>query len=150
MVGDNGYYDPVAYSPLWLWIACGIIVLVLLWYVAVWFYPRARAPKRAPSVLPRRSDLVARYRGLIDEIEAANASGELSTREAHLKLSILIRLFVEEQSGTRFSAMTLADLTEVRQTGLAHAVASYYPFEFAPASSGDLAPSLLRAREVVM
>ncbi|GAB2521309.1 hypothetical protein [Paramicrobacterium agarici] len=149
MVGDNGYYDPVGYHPMWLWIACGIVALVLLWYIAVWFYPRARAPQRRPVVKRAPEEIVPHYLRLIDEIESANASGELSLREAHLKLSVLVRLFGEERSGTSFSTMTLSDLTEGNHAHIAHAVASYYPFEFGTAPSGDLAPSLQRAREVV-
>ncbi|MCW4458338.1 hypothetical protein [Microbacterium sp. MPKO10] len=150
MVGDNGYYAPVSYSSAWLWIACGIGALVLLWYLVVWFFPRARAPKQPRESRPAPGELSQRYRRLIDEIEAAHAANEITTREAHLKLSILVRLYVEERSGTRVSALTLADLTESKHAGLADTVAAYYPFEFAPRSSGELAPSVRRARELVM
>ncbi|WP_437582271.1 hypothetical protein ACSAGD_08375 [Paramicrobacterium sp. CJ85] len=149
MPGDNGYYPPIGYSGMWPLIAVGILVLIAAWYLFVWLFPRPKKVARSVQ-RPIPGDLVARYQGLIDDIERAHASGELQTRAAHQKLSVLVRAFAEERSGAPISAMTLADLDEANLTGLAETVRSYYPAEFAPETSGGLAHALQRARQVVV
>lgn len=91
----------------------------------------------------------SRYLRLIDEVEAAYAERRLSTRQAHQKLSYLLRRFVYEVRGHRADTLTLADLMQTRYHQLAAAVQRYYLPEFARLEHGDTAEALRIAREVI-
>lgn len=149
MPGDNGYYAPVAYSQGWTVLAIGIIALVIGWYLFVWLFHRRRTPAAQRLVVVAPEELSTRYIHLVDNVEAAYAGGELSTRAAHQKLSLIVRLYAQEASGVPAGVMTLADLTEAKLTRVADTVARYYPTEFAADADGDVAQSAALARQAV-
>ncbi|SEC07045.1 hypothetical protein SAMN04489806_2514 [Paramicrobacterium humi] len=149
MPGDNGYYDPVGYSPGWTWLAIAIIALVVAWFLFLWLSGPRRRRTVAPPVLTTEQ-VTQRYLGLVDEVEAAYASGDLSAREAHLKLSAILRLCAAERSGVPGSVMTLAELSEADVPLPPHTVAHYYPAEFAAGGDGDVETAAALAREAVI
>jgi hypothetical protein len=155
MLDDDLQYNALAqYWWGWMAIALAIGVLVTAWYVFVWWFSR-RATEAvlvieddgAPA--PSREEVRARYLGLVDEVVASYDAGRLSRRAAHQKLGTLVRFFAQESSGVRADVMTLDDLTRARLGAIAHAVAVYYPAEFASVESGDVHRSADVARNAV-
>ena len=75
--------------------------------------------------------------------------GELGIREAHQRLSQLVRFHAYETSGVRAPQMTLADLRENDLTSLGDAVESLYPGAFDRIDRADVAEAAETARRVV-
>lgn len=156
MLGGDADYNPLAqYAWWWMAIAIGLVVLVIVWYVVVW-----RLSRRATELVtvtdveetpaPTREELRARYLALVDDVVTSYEAGELTRRSAHGKLGNLVRLYAQEASGVRADVMTLDDLTRARLGSIAHAVAVYYPAEFASVEQGDVRRSADVARQAVV
>lgn len=150
---------PVSYAAGWWWLAGGLLAAALVWNLALVVWGRhPRRVRREPGPARRPpATLRACYLGLLDEVRVAHATGELGPREAHQRVSALTRRFVEEMSGERTTAMTLAQLRGSSQPVLVDAIALAYPGEFAPDAAdtaypeepGGLDEVLERARRVV-
>ncbi|ROS54621.1 hypothetical protein [Frigoribacterium sp. PhB24] len=156
MSGADDFFGPYQY-PLWvLWLVLGLLGLALIaaWYVFVARFSARRLPPaqraaRAASRPASLADTKIKYLGLIDEVEAAAASGRLNDRGVHSRLSLLLRFFVHETNGVDTHVMTLADLRESDLPRLAGAVGQYYPPAFRPEQPGDPARAVATARDVV-
>lgn len=156
MLGGDADYNPLAqYWWGWMAMAIGIVVLAVLWYVFVWWVSRraketVTVPDEEIAPAPSREDLRARYLALVDDVVSSYESGDITRRAAHGKLGNLVRLYAQEASGVRADVMTLDDLTRARLGSIAHAVAVYYPAEFASVESGDVHRSAEVARQAVV
>lgn len=155
MLGDADYNPLTQYWWGWMAIAIGIVVLVVLWYVAVWLLSRkaketVTVSDEEVAAPPSREELRARYLTLVDDVVASYDDGALSRRAAHGKLGNLVRLYAQEASGVRADVMTLDDLTRARLGSIAHAVSVYYPAEFASVETGDVHRSADVARQAVV
>lgn len=156
MLGGDADYNPLAqYWWGWMAIAIGLVVLIVLWYVFVWWISRrAKETVTVPDddvvPAPSREDLRARYLSLVDDVVRSYDAGGLTRRAAHRKLGTLVRLYAQEASGVRADVMTLDDLTRARLGAIAHAVSVYYPAEFASVESGDVHRSADVARRAVV
>jgi len=150
MPGDNGFFAPVQYNPLWLLLGAVLVLLVVAWFVLV---PLLTRPRPIVSEASARAALVpqirARYDTLIADVAAAHARAQLTNREAHQKLSALVRAFAHETSGYPASAMTLSELRALGLPGLTSAIEQFYPAEFGVAGSGSVEVSVAEARRVV-
>lgn len=162
-MGDGGrFYGPLPYEPVWLWIGLGLLAAVAAWYV--WALASTRRSRRkwqvpGPAGLP---GLQREYLGRIDAVAAAADRGELTARQAHQRLSRLVRIFAHQASGITAHTMTLADLRELARApasgpgasafaaaGVAEAVAVLYPAEFGVPEAVDARRAVDAAREVV-
>ena len=150
MLGDKGFFAPVQYNPLWLLLGALLVLLVVAWFVLV---PLLTRPRPIVSEASARAALVpqirARYDTLIADVAVAHARAQLTNREAHQKLSALVRAFAHETSGYPASAMTLSELRALNLAGLTSAVEQFYPAEFGVADSGSVELSVAEARRVV-
>ncbi|OMH36868.1 hypothetical protein [Tersicoccus sp. Bi-70] len=168
-MNDGGrFYGPLPYEPVWLWIGLGILAAVVAWYVwALVSTRRSRRKWQLPGAqgLPRlRQEYLAR----IDAVAAAVDRGELTARQAHQRLSRLVRVFAHQASGVSTHTMTLADLRALPTApqeassassastantpavaGVADAVAVLYPAEFGVPEAADARRAVDAAREVV-
>ena len=150
MLGDSGFFPPVQYSPVWLLFAVLLVAIVVVWFILVPLFTRPRpiiseATARAAMVPQIR----ARYDTLIADVAIAHARAELTNRQAHQRLSALVRAFAHETSGYPASAMTLSELRALNLPGLTAAVEQFYPSEFGVADSGSVAASAAEARRVI-
>lgn len=151
MPGDSGFFPPVQFSAVWALLGFAIIVLVVAWFVVVPLATRARpVPVELPPAAPDLTAVRSRYLGLIDEVQAAHERFELSAREAHQKLSALVRAFAHESSVHPASSMTLGELKKLELTVLAGAVEFMYPAEFGRRERGNLSLAVAEARKVVL
>lgn len=155
MLGDDGFYPPVTYSPMWVLLAVGIIALVVLVFVLVPLLTRRRRRPAPPELDTSWMDTLApgtvndKYLALIDDVERASARGELEPRLAHQRLSMLVRFYAYESTGVRAPQMTLADLRENQLGPLTEAVDALYPGAFSGRDRSSVPEAARLAREVV-
>ena len=150
MLGDNGFFPPVQYNPVWLLIGALLVLLVVAWFVLV---PLLTRPRPIISESAARAALVpqirARYDTLITDVAIAHSRAELTNRQAHQRLSALVRAFAHETSGYPASAMTLTELRALNLPGLTAAVEQFYPAEFGVSHTGSVVASANEARRVI-
>jgi hypothetical protein len=93
------------------------------------------------------------YLRQIDAVVQRARSGEVTDRQAHQQLSVLVRHFVQEVSGILAPTMTLTELTESgerhRLATVAETVAALYPGEFGTHRAETLEDAAALAREAV-
>jgi hypothetical protein len=151
----NGYYPPVQYSLVWLLVAGGIVVLVTLWFIFVFFSTRNRQEEASVMVdplpgLPRPGpELHERYIRLVDDVERAHATGDIDFATAHQELSRLVREFAHEARGVRAQYMTLDELRAYPNGPLSSTVSELYPGSFSGREVGTVAHAAERARRLV-
>ena len=154
MPGDESFFPPVQYSPLWFFLGVGIFVAIVIWYVAVIWFTRKRALREATGApwtgLPQQGPSLAQtYLTLIDEVERASADGLLEFREAHQRLSLLVREFAANARGIRAPYMTLEDLRATQLGALTFTVGQLYPGAFSGSETGSVGEAAERARKLV-
>jgi hypothetical protein len=150
--GDNGFFPPVQYSPWWAALAIALLLLVAAWLILVPLLTRARPVVTEAEARAAMAPVVrARYVEAIDRIAYAHEREGMSSREAHQRLSGLVRAYVHESSGYPASAMTLAELRQIGLADLTGAVERFYPAEFgASGAAGSVADAVRDARHVVV
>ena len=116
MSGPDELYPPVQYSGLWVLLAVGIVVAVVLiaWLVIVLTRPRPAAPAAQGVPTPPLQVVIqllrSEYLASIDDIERAYEAKELDARGANLELSRVVRAYVNEYSGLEAPVLTLDEL----------------------------------------
>ena len=116
MSGPEELYPPVQYSGLWVLLAVGIVLaVVLIWWLVVARTkpkPVSAAPQGAPTppVQVVIQMLRGEYLASIDDIERAYDAKELDARGANLELSRVVRAYVNEYSGLEAPVLTLDEL----------------------------------------
>ncbi|WP_457962618.1 hypothetical protein M1E17_13860 [Arthrobacter sp. D1-29] len=152
MQDDPGFYPPLQYSAVWMWLGLALLALVMGWYA--WVFLSTREPRQQP-VAPRftpPSDVAGlkeAYLRRIDAVAADAEAGLLTARESHQELSLLVRKFVRDVTGVDAPRMTLAELQRHPLPVAAHAVSRIYPGEFGPGPLPPVARSAESAREAV-
>lgn len=143
---------PMLYFWLWPVLGAVAVLLIVAWFVLVPLLSRLLTRKRPPAVVTRPRPAARGYAGTmaeIDEVERAALADEISVREAHLRLSELVRSYASE--GRMYDARTMT-LTELRDNGMlivAQAVAQFYPIAFQEEELTELGPAPQIAREAV-
>lgn len=146
---------PIAYSPWWMVLGVGLIVLVIAWYGVLWWLTRKKKPRTIhtlaplPPVVVDLAALKIKYLGLIAEIERQYQAKTISGRDVHQTLSITARLFVFEARGIRAHLLTLTDLRKGDQKALISLIEQYYPPEFTRLSQGNPPEAITKAKELV-
>ena len=145
----DDFYGPLTYDARWLWIAVALVVLAvaaLAW--ALW--PRRTAAPAVSTPAPARDVERLRRTALqeIARIEGESAAGRLAVRDAHQRLSRVVREFVARASGLPVDRMTLAELEDAALAPVATGVGQLYPGEFGIADQ-PLAAAVASARTAV-
>jgi hypothetical protein len=94
---------PTPYSSWWLWLALVLLVVVIVWYAAVFV---ATLPNARLRELPALGDLQARltrrrFAGSIRHITDRRRRGELSDAQAYDQMSHTVRSFLHQTTGVR-------------------------------------------------
>ncbi len=148
-----GFYAPDPYAAWWPWVGLAVFVGVAGWYLWVWQATRVRPRKSTPGPAQDRvSRLRDEYVRQIEVVARHAEAGRITPRDAHQRLSVLVRHFVQEASGIRAPTMTLSELTASgpRLTPVSEVVEVLYPGEFAPEDSDTVQGAAAVAREVVL
>jgi hypothetical protein len=153
MPDANGFYPPVQYSILWMLLGLLILLVVIGWYVFVFVFNRRRPQPYASDPLPgiphQGTALRDTYLSLVDDIATAHAAGELDFREAHQRLSLVVREFAAQARGVRAQYMTLEDLRATPLAPLSATVGEIYPGAFSGDDTGSFDAAADRARRLV-
>ena len=143
---------PMQYNVLWPILGGVAILVVIAWFVLVPLLSRVFS-RRRPKKVVERPRAAARGRGgslqAIDEVEREALAGSITVREAHLRLSEIVRSFASENRPVDARTMTLTELREHDMTIVATAVAQCYPIAFQEEELTELGPAPQIAREAV-
>lgn len=127
------FHGPIGYSDRWFWLAVAALLLVVLYYAAVLLLTRDRPTAAAAGpMLPPPPDVRAEHLRRIDAIEADLRSGACTAREAHQRLSEVVRSYVEAITPLKATTMALADFRLHAPRPLVEMIEVMYPPEFAP------------------
>lgn len=157
MSGPDELYPPVQYSGLWVLLAVGIVVAVVLiaWLVIVLTRPRPAAPAAQGVPTPPLQVVIqllrTEYLSSIDDIERAYLAGDLDARGANLELSRVVRAYVNEYSGLEAPVLTLDELAArgVHPSLVDALRRHYYPSIFRRGPIVDPRAGASAARQVV-
>lgn len=143
---------PMLYSALWPILGAAAVLLVIAWFVLIPLLSRLfgrpskpRTEKPRPFVRRGRDGTLA----AIDAVQREALAGEISVREAHLRLSELVRSFASEDRVLDARTMTLTELRANNLTIVADAVAQFYPIAFQEEELTELGAAPDIAREAV-
>lgn len=126
------FQNPVAYFDRWLWFALLAMLVMVLYYAATLWFTRDPRKKQVPWHRPAAADPRREHLGEIDRVEVAARDGELPLRDAHQKLSEIVRGYVDTVTPLPARTMSLSDFKAAAPGDLAQAIALMYPPEFAP------------------
>lgn len=155
MPGAGELADPVAYAPVWSWLAWVLPVVVLLWYAGVTWWTRDEDASPVPARMRARVQAWrARREHLrrLARIEAEVSHGALSAREAHQAVSATVRSFVAAVSPLDARTMNLEQLRAAAPPAVVALVEHAYPPAFRAGHSEAeerLGPALQDARALV-
>ncbi|MBT2584334.1 hypothetical protein [Arthrobacter sp. ISL-95] len=152
MQDEAGFYSPLQYEPQWLWLGLTLVLLTGAWYGWILVSGRTKAPARqnAPARQVRHLEtLRAACLSAIDATATDADAGRLPERDAHQRLSFLVREFAGAATGLPMTSMTLEDLHRHQFKDLAAGIAGIYPNEFAPLPVQSVRKSAEAARQVV-
>ncbi len=143
---------PMLYS--WFWPVLGVVAILLVaaWFLLVPLLSRLFTRVRPVQAFARPRPAARGYAGTlaeIDEVERAALADEISIREAHLRLSELVRSFASEGKAYDARTMTLTELRDHGMTIVAEAVAQFYPIAFQEDELTELGTAPQVAREAV-
>ncbi|SDS45458.1 hypothetical protein [Agrococcus carbonis] len=144
-------YGPFGYGPWWVLGAAALLLVATAYALAwAWTRPRGILTPPPPPVAPIDVRSVKqKYLGMIDEVAAEHAAGELEPRALAQRLSLVLRFFAHESTGVVAEVMTLRDLGGADLPTVEGAVAQYYPASFRRAAKHDPDAAIAAARQVV-
>lgn len=153
MQDEAGFYSPLQYQPQWLWLGLMLVILIGAWYAWILFSDRKKVPVRQDAPVRQVPDLDTLRAACLSAIEATSAdadAGRLTERDAHQRLSFLVREFAGAATGLPMTSMTLQDLQRHEFKELAAGIAGIYPNEFAPLPVHSVSQSAEAARQLVL
>lgn len=144
-------YGPFGYGPWWV-LGASAILLVIAAYAFGWLWTRPRGILTPPPPPPVPIDVRSvkeKYLGMIDEVAAEHAAGDLEPRQLAQRLSLVLRFFAHESTGVVAEVMTLREVGEADLPSVQGAVSQYYPSSFRRAAKHDPEAAISAARRVV-
>ena len=148
------FAGPVGYASVWPVLAVVAVGLVVAWVIGVlWLTRRRPAPGQPRTAGATGSIGLDRRRQealtAIDALAAAVAAGQVDTRGAASRLSLIVRDFAGAATGLAVPTMTLDDIRRSQVPHLPDLVSVLYPREFARQVTDDAAPLVQRGRDLV-
>jgi hypothetical protein len=142
---------PAQYSPAWTVFAVFLLALVAL--VVWWLLRRTRRREEKRTVAAQISSvdaLKAEYLRAVDGVRDGVAAGRMTEREAHQRLTEILRRFLRDAAGVDVGTADLALLlADPRTRGIGEVIARLYEPDFARDPDQELGESVRTAREAV-
>lgn len=143
---------PMLYGAIWPILGVLAVLLVIAWFVLVPLLSRLFTRTRPVKVVERPRAAARGFAGTlagIDEVERATLANEISVREAHLRLSELVRSYASEGRDVDARTMTLTELRDHGMVIVADAVQQFYPIAFQEEELTELGTAPQIARDAV-
>lgn len=142
---------PTPYSAWWLWLAIGLSVLLVAWYVGVFV---ATMPRRRLLTVPlvgSTRDRMIRYRAArhVRAIGDRYRAGELAAAPAGEAISRELRRFLHQVSGVRAEYMHVDDVENSELAPAAPLLAHLVDVRFNAASELDVGQVSRDAEELI-
>lgn len=131
---------PPGYSLWWLWLGLGLILVVLLWYAAVFVstLPSGRL-RTMPLVRDAHARLLRhRFAGRVRTILRRHRAGELTDVAASAALSRTLRSFLHQATGRRAQYMQLKDIAASDLAGAAPILEALGDAQFSADPAADV------------
>lgn len=124
-----------------------VVVIIVLFrkYVLDKFlkvFKKVYDDKKVPS-------LKTKYLRKLEKLLIDVKNGRIEIRDGYLKLSNIIRDFIEKVTGINVSTMSKIEVEKIELKPLNMLMDEYYPPEFAKYSKGDIVNSINRTMEVI-
>ena len=138
MNAEGELFPPAQYDIVWILVLTGLIVMLVIFYLFVFLSTRRIKPEEEIKPLPRVANGVERlsliknkYSQKVTQIQSSYTSGSISNRKAFQLLSISLRNFTHEYSGSGAHAMSLTDLQQNNAPEvLLEKIRNFYPTAF--------------------
>lgn len=142
MNDEGSLFPPTQYDFIWPLLAVALVVMAIVFYVFLFVSTKKLKPEPIIQMLPRTASSMERlsliknkYTKKVIDIQSAHSEGTLSNRKAFQALSINLRNFTHEYSGTGAHAMSLTDLHRTQAPEvLLNKIKNYYPLAFEEAN----------------
>ena len=149
MPDDSAFYAPLQYQPLWMWLGILLLAVVAGWYAWLFRPRRERVPTGPEAELTDVETLRFHCLAAIEATAMDADAGRVPERDAHQRLSFLVREFAGAATGLPVTSMTLEELRHAGFDDLAEGIAGIYPSEFSALNVRPVQHSADIARQVV-
>lgn len=142
---------PMPYSPVWLWTAIGLILLLCGWYVAVFVLTsRARPVRDLPVLGAARAEFLRRRSArAVRAIGIRYRSGDLGAAPAGAALSRELRSFLHAVTGIRAQYMQVDAIADSAAAAAAPILAQLTDIQFNRHSTIDAGKASDSAEELI-
>lgn len=142
---------PTPYSPVWLWTAIGLILLLGAWYAAVFALTSSRRPLRELPVLgaARAEFLRRRAAHAVRAIGNRYRSGDLAAAPAGAALSRELRAFLHAATGVPAQYLQVDAIAESAAAPAAPILAELTDIQFNHRSTLDAGTASATAEELI-
>jgi hypothetical protein len=142
---------PTPYSPIWLWIAIGLIVLVCAWYAGVFLLTSRRRPVRELPVLgAARAELLRRRSArAVRAIGNRYRAGDLTAAGAGAALSAELRGFLHSATGVQAQYMQVDAIGDSAAAPAAPILAELTDIQFNHRSTLDAGTASATTEELI-
>ncbi|KAA0102318.1 hypothetical protein CIW49_03125 [Mycolicibacterium sp. P1-18] len=142
---------PTPYSSSWLWLAVGLTVLLVAWYVGVFVVTMPRRRLRAVPLVGATRDRMIRFRAArnVRAIGDRYRAGDLAAAPAGEAVSRELRRFLHQVSGVRAEYMQVDDLQNSEIASAAPVLAALVDVRFNTASRLDVSDLSRDAEELI-
>ena len=150
--------DPFSYSKMPIFIALGILAVLAIVLLALFFLKqrvnwkkKEKIKKEKPVVFKPRNKLAIKedYLARIAKVEKNYNEKKIDVRNAHQELSAIVRMFVFEMTGIQAQNLSLMELKEQKVESISGLIEEFYAPEFAERSEKETMDSIKDARTVV-
>ena len=142
---------PTPYSSWWLWLAIGLTLLLVAWYVGVAVFTMPRRRLLTVPLVGATRDRVIRYRAArnVRVIGDRYRAGELAAAPAGEAVSCELRHFLHQVSGVRAEYMQVDDVANSEIAAAAPLLAHLVDIRFNATSELDVGQVSRDAEELI-
>jgi len=150
---NDSIVPPINHPITYCIIGCIIIALALMYVITILFLTRKPKPKPPQTrTIPKltTAQLKQKYLTQINNVNRLFIRNQITNIQAHQQLSVILRWFIFEVSGTPFQIMTLSEIAASKKNfTVSQIINTYYPSEFDGKNSGDVEQSAELARKFI-
>ena len=140
-------------EPVWLLLGLAVLAVSVFFFALLFKYgiKHRKVKQAAPKPPAKISKAEARQKALgsIDRIIFELSHSNIDMRESYQRLSMVMRIFVTEISGTDVKSLTLSELKKTEYKQFSDLIEKWYKPEFAMRTKADFMNDAAQAKRVV-